>query len=386
MTTPLPILTDRNPAPDTPPPAPAAPPSRPAEIGNRQSAIGDPTLGDRQFQNILILKPSAIGDVVHTLPVLDLLRRRWPAARIAWLVTPACAGLLEGHPQLDEIILFERKKLGRVWRDPRLLFALRRFTRSLRDRRFDLVLDLQGLFRSGWLAWRTGAPVRVGFDNARELAWLFYTHKVPIDTLEQHAVERYLKLARFIGCEDAPPEFRFATTDDDRRHVATLLPPGQPYAVLCPTTNWPTKRWPLEKFAALAVLLRERFGLTPVLAGGPDVASMSPQFPGAVNLGGQTTLRQLCALLEGAALVVSNDSGPMHIAAALGRPLVAPFGPTNPVRTGPYSRMDSVIRLNISCSPCYSRTCSHQSCLRDLDEQAVLEVARTQLGAPVRSG
>src|SRR5436190_10397727 len=113
--------------------------------------------------NILIIKPSAIGDVVHALPVLNLVRRRWPGARITWLVTPACAGLLEGHPQLDEVIRFERRRFGRGWRDPSALLGLWRFTRELRARRFDLVIDLQGLLRSGWLAWQTRAPVRVGF-------------------------------------------------------------------------------------------------------------------------------------------------------------------------------------------------------------------------------
>jgi ADP-heptose:LPS heptosyltransferase len=149
--------------------------------------------------------------------------------------------------------------------------------------------------------------------------------------------------------------------------------------VLLPGTNWATKRWPLSKFAALVGPLRERFGLTSVLAGGADAAAMADGMPGAINLAGKTTLRQLTALLEGAALVVANDSGPMHIASALGRPLVTPFGPTNPVRTGPYRRLNSVIRLDIPCSPCYSRTCSHQSCLQWLDIGPVLDLAHAQM-------
>ena len=124
-------------------------------------------------RRILIIKPSAIGDIVHALPVLSLVRRKWPAARISWLVTPVCSGLLDGHPLLDEGILFDRKRWGGMWRRPRLAGEWRRFTRELRAREFDLVLDLQGLFRSGWLSWKTGARVRVGFANARELAPLF---------------------------------------------------------------------------------------------------------------------------------------------------------------------------------------------------------------------
>src|SRR4051794_19524357 len=112
-------------------------------------------------RRILIVKPSAIGDVVHTLPVLNLVRKRWPGAKISWLVTPACAGLLEGHPQLDEVILFERRWFGRGWRDPGAAFGLGTFVWGLRKKRFDLVIDLQGLFRSGWLAWMSGAKTRV---------------------------------------------------------------------------------------------------------------------------------------------------------------------------------------------------------------------------------
>lgn len=336
--------------------------------------------------SILIIKPSAIGDVVHALPVLARVKKRWPSARVSWLVTPACAGLLEGHPLLHEVILFDRKRFGNLWRHPKLAMELRRFTRALRHRKFDMVIDLQGLFRSGWLAKKTGAPVRVGFANARELAWMFYTHRVPIDTMEQHAISRYLKLATFIGCDEGPVEFPFATTDADRSDAQALIGDVQQYAVLMPGTNWETKRWPVERFAALVAPLKERFGLESILAGGADAAAMAKDLPGIINLAGRTTLKQLTALLEGAALVVANDSGPMHIAAALDRPLVTPFGPTNPTRTGPYGRLNSVIRLDVFCSPCYSRHCSHQSCLRYLRSEDVLQLAQEQMNGSATTG
>ena len=331
-------------------------------------------------KRILIIKPSAIGDVVHALPVLNLLRRRWPAAHVAWLVTPACAGLLDRHPQLNEVIRFERREFAKGWRSPRAALELIRFTRGLRRRRFDLVVDLQGLLRSGWLAAETWAAVRVGPANAREGAWLFYTHRVPTGTPEQHAIERYLTVAEALGCERGPVEFVFAVDDEDRAHVAGLVPKGR-YAVLMPGANWATKQWPVERFAALVAPLRERFGLESVVAGGPDAADLAARIPGATSQAGKTNLRQLVALVERAALVVANDTGPMHIAAALARPLVTPYGPTNPVRTGPYRREGSVIRLDIPCSPCYSRTCSHQSCLRWLDVDSVMRAADAQLTA-----
>lgn len=333
-------------------------------------------------RRILIIKPSAIGDVVHALPVLNLLRRRWPEAHLSWLVTPACAGLLERHPQLDEVIRFERREFGRGWRSPRVAAELFRFMLDLGRRRFDLVIDLQGLFRSGWLAASTRAPCRVGPASAREGAWLFYTHRVPTGPPEQHAIERYLTIAEAVGCDRGPVEFHFAVDDADRATVAAQTP--RRYAVLMPGANWLTKQWPVERFASLVAPLRERFGLECVVAGGPDTVALAERIPDAVNLAGRTNLRQLLALLERAALVVANDSGPMHVAAALGRPLVTPFGPTNPVRTGPYRRMGSVVRVDIPCSPCYSRRCSHVSCLRWIGVEPVLELAERQMNGDAR--
>jgi heptosyltransferase I len=338
----------------------------------------NPPTFDSPPGRILIIKPSAIGDVVHALPVLNLLRRRWPTAHISWLVANRCAGLLEGHPQLDQVIQFDRKLFGRSWRSPTALWQMSQFHRSLAKQNFDLVIDLQGLFRSGWMTWRTGAPIRVGSTAAREFGGMFCTHLAPVDP-NQHATERYLAVAEFLGLGREPVEFIFATNDTDRQYVDELMPARVPYAVMLPATNWPTKQWPVERFAALIEPIRRRFGLESVIAGGPDAALLAESMPGAINLAGRTNLRQLVALLERADLVIGNDTGPMHIAAALGRPLVTMYGPTSPWRTGPYRRLDTVIRLDISCSPCFSRTCSHQSCLQMLGIEPVLDLAEKQL-------
>jgi lipopolysaccharide heptosyltransferase I len=325
-------------------------------------------------QRILIIKPSAIGDVVHALPVLNLLRRTYPTAHISWLVTPACAGLIDGHPQLDEVIRFDRKRFGRAWRSPAAAAALAAFHGDLYRRQFDLVIDLQGLFRSGWLGFSTGARTRVGTSTDREFGWAFHTHVAEVGGRHRHAVDRYLSLAEHLGLGTGPVEFVFPTDDGDRAAIAPLLPDG-PFAVLVPTTNWATKRWPAERLAELVDPLRDRFGLASVVAGVPG----GPLVPGAVDLSGKTTLRQLTAVLERASLVIAPDTGPMHIAAALGRPLVTVFGPTDPARTGPYGRPDSVVRLDIPCAPCLSRRCVHQTCLRSLGVEPVLAVAAEQL-------
>jgi lipopolysaccharide heptosyltransferase II len=251
-------------------------------------------------------------------------------------------------------------------------------TRELRRSQYDLAVDLQGLFRSGWLTYQTRAPIRVGFDNSREFAWLGYTHRVPVQTMEQHALERYLSITDLLGC-GRDVEFVFATDDADREFAANLTRGIERYALLFPGTNWATKRWPVAHFADIVQPLEKQFDLRCIVGGSSGEAQLASQIRGAVNLAGKTNLRQLTALIERASLVISNDSGPMHIAAALGRPLVALFGPTNPTRTGPYQREESVVRLDIPCSPCYARKCLHQSCLRWLNVDAVLRAVENEL-------
>ena len=338
-----------------------------------------------QPRRILLVKPSALGDIVHAIPVLTLLRQRFRAAKIDWLVTPSFAGLLRNHPDLNELVIFDRKRAS-LFSDHAKADAtdVRQLAQTLADRDYDLVIDLQGLIRSAFLSWSTHAPVRVGFGYAREGAWLAYTHRVPARDVgtARHAVERYLDVAEALGCARGPVEFRFpALSSDDRAIVDERLAPlnGAPFAALLPGTNWATKRWPAAHYAALATQVRAKLDLEPVIAGGADVVELAQQMPGTLDLSNRTSLPQLVELLRRASLVIANDSGPMHIACALGRPLVTIFGPTNPARTGPYARPDTVIRLNIICSPCYSRTCSHTSCMNWLTPEHVLEQARQAL-------
>jgi lipopolysaccharide heptosyltransferase I len=318
--------------------------------------------------------------VVHTLPILNLLARRWPEAKISWLVTPTCAPLLEGHPQLEEVIQFNRNRFGHAWRSHTSSAAFVRLIASLSRKKFDWVLDFQGLFRSGFISWATEAEVRVGFDDAREGAPVFYTHAVSSGGWwHQHAIGRYLSMAEAVGCDRGPVEFHFVVRAADRAAAEEWVPLSTRYAVLIPGSIWPTKQWPPEKFAELAARLRRSMGLETVLLGGAADAEVAGKIETRFNLVGRTTLPQSIALLERAALVVANDSGPMHIAAALGRPLVALFGPTNPILTGPYGRPGSVLRLDLPCGPCYGRSCAHHSCMQWLDVEAVLRRAESQM-------
>ncbi len=339
-----------------------------------------------EFRRILIIKPSSFGDVIHAMPVLHGLRTRFPRARISWLVANSCAGLLEGHPDVDEVIRFDRKRYGRIGRSLRPTIEFIRFLVDLRHRSFDLVLDLQGLFRSAFLTLAAGARVTLGFANAREFAPLFYTRRIPVPDPDMHAVDRNYLFADALGFGDLPVAFNLPVRGEAAEAMTAVLAehgiaPGRPYALMAPGTRWETKRWAAAGFAEVARRIRSELGLPVVLIGMEDEVAVAREVEqaaggGVVNLAGQTKLPELIALVAGAALCVMHDSGPMHLATALGRPMVAIYGPTSPQRTGPYHRPEAVARLDLLCSPCYLKRvseCPHRhQCMRDLSPDVLM--------------
>lgn len=349
-------------------------------------------LARREFRRILIIKPSSPGDIIHALPVLHGLRRRHPQAHIAWLVASAFAELLAADPALNELILFDRRRYGRLGRDAAATQGFAEFARGLRRRRFDLVVDLQGLFRSGFFAWLTAAPVRLGFASTREFAWMFYTHRLPYGSADRHAADRNYRVAGALGFDERPMDFSIVLSPADHRAAEAIIeklgPAPSGFAVLVPGTRWETKCWRVDRFAALTRELWESRGLRSILVGGAADRSAAEQIAHdsdgcAMDACGRTTLRQLAAIIHRAALVVTADSTPMHLAAALHRPQVALFGPTNPRRTGPYGHADAVLRLALPCSPCYLRRlrdCPYDhACMEKLTVDAVLRAAHERV-------
>ncbi|MBN2445321.1 MAG: lipopolysaccharide heptosyltransferase I [Phycisphaerae bacterium] len=343
-------------------------------------------LDHNAVRRILIIKPSSLGDIVHALPVLAALRAARPDAHIAWLVNHGFAPLIEGHPLLDEVILFDRRSYGQMHRRVSVLGAFGRFVHELRERRFDLVVDLQGLFRSGFLALVSGARHRIGFQNAREFASLFYTHRVTPPRHIRHAVDRNLFLAKTLGLNVIRPAFPLGLRTDEIEAARVLLAEADGCAVsdftaVIPGARWATKRWLPERIAEVMDRLHDETGRPTVLLGAPDERPVADQVLAGcstpvVDLVGRTSLRELTALLQLAACVVCHDSGPMHIAAALDKPMVALFGPTDPARCGPYSRNARIVTSPASCAPCYKRVCSDCSCMRDLTTEQVLAAVR----------
>lgn len=306
------------------------------------------------LKNILIIKPSSLGDIVQALPALSALRRNFPDANISWLVRPEYAKLIENHPHLNDVILFDRKFLGKAWYNQRAFAELLSLIKQLRRRKFDAVIDLQGLFRTASLTWLTGCKKRFGMATAREFGHVFYTHKVHQDQDCIHVVDYYLKVIKAVGVSDTTAEFIFPHDDAADDSVKRLLAehnvePGN-YAVFIPGSAQRDKCWPAERFAVLADKISDDFGLSVVATGAQAEKGIAEELKTTANvpianLAGRTGLRELTALLRSAKLVVSNDTGPGHIAAALGTPLVLIFGWANPVRIAPYQRSDCVVAV-----------------------------------------
>jgi len=300
-------------------------------------------------QRILIIRPSALGDVCRSVPLLATLRRAHPGAAIDWLVRDDFQDAVTAHPDLTRVVPFPRREFGRALKrlNPRPALG---WLASLRRARYDLVIDAQGLARSGIFAWATRAPTRVGDAHARELAWLAYTRRVPV-VQGAHTVDRMLALLEAIGLDPlrdmrlhAPAQDRDAVARDDAlRHDR--------YVVLAPTSVWPAKRWPIDRFVSLATALLDAGAEQIVVVGAPgerdqcapllDLASTDPR---VVDLVGATGVGRLMGVIERAALVVANDSAALHIGVGFDRPLVALFGPTNTGLVGPYGRERDVLQ------------------------------------------
>ena len=277
------------------------------------------------IRNLLIVKPSSLGDIVLALPVLAALRRALPAATIGWVVKKEWRSLLDGHPALNH-----------VYSAPFTLAGFTALLQEIRLIRWDVAMDLQGLFRSGFLTFFSKAPIRIGFATspyAREGASLFYTTKVSVPH-KIHRVERYLLSASALGIATGATEFVFPVLHPQERVNAWIANTALPRVALHPFTRGGERAWPLERWKQCGNML-VRQGISVFYVGVGDRNMFPPDGGGTLNLVGRTTLPELVALLGKINLLVTADSGPMHIAAALGTPTVALFGPTDPKEAGP---------------------------------------------------
>jgi lipopolysaccharide heptosyltransferase I len=316
---------------------------------------------------ILIIKPSSLGDVVHSLPFLNSIKSCYPKSEIHWVIAKGLEELLEGHPMINKLIIINKDVWKKISRAGETVRELRSLFRGLKGEGYDLVVDLQGLLRSGVIAKSAGASVRVGFEESREGSKLFYTDRIR-GGRDIHAVDRYLKVAEALGCGTEEILFPFPILKENAGIRAEM----KDYAVIVPGARWDTKIWPAESFGRLASMLP----LKSVVIGGkadiPRAEKVVELSQGrAVSLAGKTSLRELMEVMRDARLVISNDSGPMHIAAGFKVPVVAIFGPTSPVRTGPYGRGHIIIQSPEKCSPCYKKRCDTTVCMKRIEASEV---------------
>jgi heptosyltransferase-1 len=326
---------------------------------------------------ILILKPSSLGDVIHALPVLRHLRRAFPSAQIHWWIEKSISGILEGDPDLDGVHLFNRKN----WASKKGILELWKNMQDIRSEHFDWVIDLQGLARSGIVAWLANGGLTIGVEDTREHAYSLYDISVPRPTPQTHAVDWYLEVLKPLGVnttgvfEWLPPK---VTTQQYLSRTHSFF--EKPYLALVPGARWTNKRWPSSHFRELIGAEAEKNkDLNFVILGGFDDRTLASQISvgldgRVIDLTGRTTLLQLVEIIRKARGIVTNDTGPMHIAAAVNTPMTALFGPTNPNRTGPYLHLDSVLQLPVYCSPCMKSDCSnpdYMACLKGLTSKNV---------------
>ena len=295
-----------------------------------------------RLERIGIVMMSAVGDTVHVLPVLTALKRHAPTAHITWVLQPAPASLVNGHTAVDELVIFDRARGWRAFTDAR---------QALRDRRFDLVLDLQVYLKAGLVTAMTRAPVKIGFDRARarDLNWLFTTHKIPAHPVGQHVQDQYLEFLDLLGVPHQTPSWDLGPWPAERAaQQAFYSRIDRPVAAIVVATSKPEKDWMSERWAEVVHSLDADFGLQPVLVGGNSIREqvaatlIRNRVPRAVSALG-SGLRPLVGILEGASLVLAPDTGPLHMAVALGRPVIGLYGYTNPKRTGPYRKFGDLL-------------------------------------------
>jgi len=332
---------------------------------------------------ILILKPSSLGDVIHALPVLRMLKQQLPASEIYWWIDAGLAPLLQDDPDLSGVLIFDRKR----WSGPVHWPELWRSVMEARQLSFDWAIDLQGLARSGLFAWLSRSGVTIGLDGAREGSSAAYDLVAPAPRESLHAVDRYLEVLPLLNI---PIRWGFEWLPR-RKAVAAAIEARFPvnaskWIMLQPGARWINKRWPVEHFASLAKqLLRAYPNQRIAILGGRDETELGQKIQQVdtgrcLDLTGKLSLPEMVEWIRSSELMVTNDTGPMHVAAALGKPIVPLFGPTDPVRTGPYRQIGNALQLrSLPCVPCMSSRCDYVKpfeCLKALSPQVVFEKVR----------
>ena len=315
------------------------------------------------LKNILIVKLSAIGDVIHALPVSYAIKETFPEAKLTWVVEPPAYEILKLNPCVDRIIVFQKKYFRSFGGFIRKFFP---FKNEIQEEQYDAVLDLQGLFKSAAIAYFAKSDIKLGICNMREMSGKISKPVVGANA-RGHIVERYLDTARAIGCKVEKVVFPIEIPQDEEEKAQIIMERAgarkdNPYVVFAVGANWPNKRWPVDNFALLIDWLYN-MNVVPIMVGNgvvdeqraKDIEAMIEIPP--INLVGKTNWAQLCYVIKNSRLVVGGDTGAVHLAAALGTRTIMLMGPTDANRNGPYGQTENAIEVDRPCKACWKRVC-----------------------------
>ena len=339
-----------------------------------------------QIKKILIIKPSALGDIIQALPAACSLAESFPDAQIDWFVRPEYAPLIENHPCIHKIVIFYRRELGKWWCSPSAFAELVRLIKELRKEKYDVVFDFQGRFRSAIFAWFSGCRQRIGMAGTQEITGLFYTRRIAQSSV--HLVDYFLDMVRSAGAKIGKIDFELKPQQQAIGEIQKILSENKinkdNYAVFVPGATIEAKKWPVENFAALAGKVYKKYHCSIVAAGVESEKTIADELAAragvpVANLAGKTNIRQLIALLAGAKIVAGNDTGPAHIAAALGVPMALIFGLTNPLRVGPYGRSETVAAVDADKRGSLVESTNPAHDIKNVTVESVFETISRQL-------
>lgn len=339
-------------------------------------------------KEILIIRLSSIGDVIHCTPVARSLKDAWPDCRITWMVGGVSADLLQGNPDIDEIMIWSREQFELHLREFNFRAAWKMWhdlKNQLKDRHFYAVLDIHGLFLTGMIAKLAKTKKRIGLRGAKELNSLFMTETG--EACSKHITDKYLAVLACLGIQTVNHQMRLVVPEDSRQFARTLLQehavfPQEKIAVFILGTTWVTKNWPVAFFIETAKLLSQDFRI--ILCGGKAERAMGEEVREkagvhVMNAIGRTSLLEMAAIIEHASVVVSGDTGPLHMAGALDIPTVSLFGPTDPAIYAPRGERHEILFGTLPCSYCHKRRCpkGERVCMESITPEAVAQKVYT---------
>lgn len=336
---------------------------------------------------ILIVQPSRIGDVIFSMPVAAALRKQFPNAWIGWFVDERCAPILQGSPDIDEVIIFDRQKYS--------FNSVKNLYKYLHAKNIDLSIDLHGLFKSSLMVLLAGAKFRIASSSTngmREFSWLF-SKEIKAEKENAHCIERHLAATDFLGCQKAKPEYNIMVGDTENKKIESLFKEkninlDKPVVAVHPGGGWISRRWFPERFAVLINKLSSELGAQIILVGGKEGGAgekglneiiIAAAKCKVIDLTDALSLKELCALFKHCSVFVANEAGPMHIATAMNVPAVALLGPTNPDRTGPFGNNTKIIRHIVECQPCRQRSCSIRKCMDLITVDEVFKAVKEKI-------